>query len=102
MANRRWCCEVTARRFATSTDAVPRIFHGLAAYLHSAKRCRARPPTKCSWELSAELETVEAASTLCMSPFSIAAMIKDAINEGEHTGRLFLVACEKVMQKLDE
>lgn len=75
-------------------DAVPRIFPCPPTYLSSEKRSQARPPTKCRQELSAELETVKAASTLCMSPFDTAAVNNNTVNEHEHTGRIFLVASQ--------
>ena len=82
-------------------DAVPRIFDGLPAYLSSAKTIQTRLPrqqtrSKRRLEPSPDVETVEAAPTLCTSPSDTATADNNAANEGEHIDRLdarLLVAC---------
>lgn len=78
-----------------------RIFHGLPAYLSSAKMFRARLPTKRRKEPSAELEIVEAATALCMRPFGRAAIDNDGVNEGEPTRPPFLYSMP-VIKKLEQ
>ncbi|KAH7946738.1 hypothetical protein HPB52_003950 [Rhipicephalus sanguineus] len=71
-----------ARRSETAED-----FRGLPAYLSSAKTSRARLPrqqtrSKRRRESSSDVDTVEAAPTLCTSPSDTATAEKNTANEG--------------------